>query len=253
MSEHICLEDLTATAETLLRCFEQTPPKPSSVILSASEIAATIDHTLLKPEATPAMIDRLCEEGRKYRFASVCVNSLYVRQCVHALEGSGIPVCSVVGFPLGAMETRAKAFEARSAIQDGAREIDMVLPIGLLLSGEYLRVYQDISEVVNECHAHGAICKVIIEAALLSDLEKVIACLLLKKAGADFAKTSTGFGPGGATLHDVSLMRAVVGPDLGVKAAGGIRTYEAALAMVRAGASRIGASSGVRIVQDAPR
>ena len=220
-------------------------PRP----LTAAELAALIDHTLLKPETTPEMIDTLCAEAKKYGFASVCVNPYYVARCAEALAGSDVAVCSVVGFPLGATLPSIKAFEAQRAIEEGASEIDMVINIGALISGDYDAVKRDLNAVVAVCHAHDAICKVIIEAALLTDEQKVHACLLILEAGADYCKTSTGFGPGGATLEDVALMRHVVGPALGVKAAGGIRSYESAIA---AGASRIGASAGVQIVQAAP-
>ena len=212
-----------------------------------------IDHTALKPETTPDMISRLCQEAREYGFASVCVNSTNVTQCVAELQGSDIPVCSVVGFPLGASMAGAKAHEASLCIGAGATEIDMVLNIGALKAGDFALVRDDVAQVAKACRTGPAILKVIIEACLLTDQEKVVACLLAVDAGADYVKTSTGFSTGGATVADVALMRGVVGPDLGVKAAGGIRTYETALAMVSAGASRIGASSGIAIVQGATR
>jgi deoxyribose-phosphate aldolase len=221
---------------------------------TAAQLAGMIDHTLLKAEATPSMIDALCAEAREYRFASVCVNPCYVAQCARALAGTDILVCSVVGFPLGANTSETKAREAQRAIADGAREIDMVIHVGALKSASvsgYARVREDVAAVVALCHPAGAICKVIIEAALLTDEEKVVACLLAVDAGADFCKTSTGFGPGGATPEDVALMRLTVGPGVGVKAAGGIRDYEAALAMLSAGANRIGASASVKIIQQA--
>ena len=228
------------------------PAEPRDLTLSASALARTIDHTLLKPEATPEMIDTLCTEAREYGFASVCVNPSNVSRCADNLAGSSVPVCSVVGFPLGATLTSVKAFETLQAMDAGATEIDMVINIGALKDGDYDLVREDISAVAKACHKREVVCKVIIEAALLTDEEKVAACLLIADAGADYSKTSTGFGPSGATVEDVALMRAVA-PDLGVKAAGGIRTYDAALAMLRAGATRIGASSGIAIVQGAPR
>ncbi len=215
------------------------------------DVAKLIDHTLLKPDATQDQIAQLCYEARKYGFAAVCVNPTNVKLCSQLLQGSPVHVCAVVGFPLGATPPEVKAFEAQQAIENGASEIDMVLNIGALKSKDYTLVERDIGTVARTCHAGGAILKVIIEAALLSDEEKVIACQLAKAAGADYVKTSTGFGPGGATAHDVALMRRAVGPEIGVKAAGGIHTYEEAQAMVAAGATRIGASAGVKIVQQA--
>jgi len=206
---------------------------------------------LLKPEATRDQIVQLCREAREYGFASVCVNPSYVKLAAELLRGSSVKVCSVVGFPLGATLPEVKAYEARRAIEEGAAEIDMVINIGALKSGDLELVKRDIASVVDVCHAKGALCKVIIEAALLTDEEKVLACQLARAAGADYVKTSTGFGPGGATVQDVALMRRTVGPEMGVKAAGGIRSYEAAKSMVEAGATRIGASAGVKIVQEA--
>ena len=216
-----------------------------------TNIAKIIDHTLLKPEATRDQIVQLCREAREYGFAAVCVNPSYVKLAAELLRGSSVKVCSVVGFPLGATLPEVKAYEARRAIEEGATEIDMVINIGALKSGDLELVKRDIASVVDVCHAKGALCKVIIEAALLTDEEKVLACQLARAAGADYVKTSTGFGPGGATVQDVALMRRTVGPEMGVKAAGGIRSYEAAKSMVEAGATRIGASAGVKIVQEA--
>jgi deoxyribose-phosphate aldolase len=212
-----------------------------------------IDHTLLKPDATQDQIAQLCYEARKYGFASVCVNPTNVSLCTQLLKGSGVPVCTVVGFPLGATSTEVKVFEAQQAIRDGATEVDMVINVGALKSRDYELVERDVASVARACHAGNAILKVIIEAALLTDEEKVVACQLVKVASADFVKTSTGFGPGGATLEDVTLMRRVVGPTMGVKAAGGIRTYEDAQKMIAAGATRIGASASVKIVQEGAR
>jgi deoxyribose-phosphate aldolase len=214
-------------------------------------MAHMIDHTLLKPDATQDEIAQLCYEARKYDFASVCVNPANVELCAQLLKGSGVPVCTVVGFPLGATSTETKVFESQQAIREGATEVDMVINVGALKSRDYELVERDIASVARACHAGDAILKVIIEAALLTDEEKVAACQLAKVAGADFVKTSTGFGPGGATAEDVALMRRVVGLTMGVKAAGGIRSYEDAQKMIAAGASRIGASASVKIMQEA--
>lgn len=211
-------------------------------------IASTIDHTLLKPEATSAEVDKLCAEALQHRFASVCVNGTWVRRCAEILHGSGVAVCSVVGFPLGAMAPEVKAYEARRAIEDGACEIDMVLNVGALKSGDHDFVRRDIAGLAQVCHRHGARLKVILETALLGDDEKVRACELAREAGADFVKTSTGFSKGGATVHDVALMRRTVGPTMGVKASGGVRDAKDAKAMLEAGATRLGASASVAIV-----
>ena len=216
-------------------------------------LAHMIDHTLLKPDATQDQIAQLCFEARKHKFASVCVNSGQVKLCAELLKGSGIPVCTTIGFPLGATPTDVKVFEAQQAIREGASELDMVINVGALKSRDYELVRRDIASVARACHAGNALLKVIIETALLTDEEKVIACQLAKVAGADFVKSSTGFGPGGATPEDVALMRRVVGPSMGVKAAGGIRTYEDAQKMIAAGASRIGASASVKIIQHAEK
>jgi deoxyribose-phosphate aldolase len=212
-------------------------------------LAHMIDHTLLKPDATQDQIAQLCYEARKYEFASVCVNPANVELCSQLLKGSRVLVCTVVGFPLGATSTETKVFETQQAIRGGANEVDMVINVGALKSRDYELVERDVAAVARACHAANAILKVIIEAALLTDEEKVAACQLAKVAGADFVKTSTGFGPGGATVEDVGLMRRVVGPAMGVKAAGGIRTTEDAKRMVAAGASRIGASASIKIIQ----
>jgi deoxyribose-phosphate aldolase len=215
-----------------------------------SDVAATIDHTLLKPEASRADIEKLCREAAEFRFATVCVNPFWVSLAARLLRGSGVGVCSVVGFPLGATTADVKQHETRRAIYDGATEIDMVINVGALKSGDLRTVERDIEAVVDPCRQCEVVSKVIIEAALLTDDEKVTACTLSKAAGADFVKTSTGFGPGGATAADVALMRRVVGADMGVKAAGGVRDLEGLKAMVAAGASRVGASAGVKIVQE---
>ncbi len=210
-----------------------------------------VDHTLLKPEATAADIRKVCAEARHYGFASVCVNPYWVRLVAGELAGSPVKVCSVVGFPLGASGTEIKVAETSSAIRDGAREIDMVLNIGELCGGNHDAVRGDIQAVVETAHAGGAIVKVILETALLNDEQKVAASLLAKEADADFVKTSTGFGPSGATAADVALMRRTVGPAMGVKASGGVRTIEDLKAMVAAGANRVGASASVKIVEAA--
>ncbi len=216
--------------------------------MSDSELARMIDHTLLKPDATEKDIEQLCSEAKQYGFASVCVNPSYVKLCSQLLRNSGVHVCAVVGFPLGATSTTTKAFEATQAIKDGAREVDMVINIGMLKSGEFGFVEEDIRAVVSAAHHFGALTKAILEMCLLTEEEKVKACALAKNAGADFVKTSTGFSKGGATPEDVALMRKTVGQKLGVKASGGVRSYEQAKALIASGANRIGASASVRIV-----
>ncbi len=231
--------------------------KPHDTPVSQAEegevlIARMIDHTLLKPDASTEQLARLCEEARDYHFASVCVNPANVRACAALLaDVEGVAVCTVIGFPLGANTTAVKEYETLQAITDGATEVDMVLNIGAIKSKNWPLVREDIARVVTAAHAGGARCKVILETGLLSDEEKARACQICRDAGADFVKTSTGFGPGGATAEDIALMRQTVGPDMGVKASGGIRTYEDARRMIAAGATRIGASAGVSIVQEA--
>ena len=217
---------------------------------AAGGVATMIDHTLLKADATRKDIQALCREAAEYRFASVCVNPTWVAECARLLRGTPVKVCSVVGFPLGATTPDVKHYETRRAIFDGAQEIDMVINVGALKSGDLRVVERDIEGVAAPCREAGVLSKVIIEAALLADDEKVTACTLARAAGADYVKTSTGFGPGGATAADVALMRRVVGDEMGVKAAGGVRDLEGLKAMVAAGATRIGASAGVRIVQE---
>ena len=212
------------------------------------DLASFIDHTLLKPESTAVDIDKLCDEAAKYRFAAVCVNPAWVRRASSRLQGTGITVASVVGFPLGAAVPEIKAMETRRALRDGAREIDMVLNIGALKSGDHELVRRDIVGVADACREVGALCKVILETALLTDEEKVVACRLAKAAKAHYVKTSTGFSKGGATVFDVALMREAVGPKLGVKASGGIRSKDDAEQMIAAGATRIGASAGVQMM-----
>ena len=218
---------------------------------TAHDWASLIDHTLLKPEASETDIRKLCDEAAQFGFASVCVNPAWVKRASEFLRGTGVPVCTVIGFPLGATLPDVKAFEARRAIFNGAREVDMVINIGALKSGDDCAVEDDIRAVAQAAHENGVLLKVIIETALLTDEEKVRACLASKNAGADFVKTSTGFAKGGATVEDVSLMRRTVGSALGVKASGGVKGIDDARAMFEAGATRIGASVGVKIAQEA--
>ena len=226
--------------------------KNNTFKITAAEMAQYIDHTLLKPEATPAAFDKLCEEAVSYGFKAVCVNSGWVAYVANKLKGTEIAVCSVIGFPLGAMHSQGKAFEARQAVEDGALELDMVLNIGAMKAGNLVAVEEDILAVRHEAKAP-VLLKVIIETCLLTTAEKVKACEIAQKAGADFVKTSTGFSAGGATLEDVALMRKTVGPEMGVKASGGIKDYETAAAMIAAGATRIGAGAGVAIVSGAEK
>ena len=218
---------------------------------TAHDWASLIDHTLLKPDATESDIRKLCEEAAQFGFASVCVNPGWVKRASEFLKGTGVPVCTVIGFPLGATLSDVKAYEARRSIFNGAREVDMVINIGALKSGDDCLVEDDIRAVSDAAHENHILCKVIIETALLTDEEKVRACLAAKNAGADFVKTSTGFAKGGATAHDVALMRHTVGSALGVMASGGVKGIEDARAMFEAGATRIGASVGVKIAQEA--
>lgn len=216
--------------------------------LDRKQLAKYIDHTALKADTTAAQIDKLCQEARHFGFAAVCVNPVWVKRAADALQDTDVGVACVVGFPLGANVSRIKALEARQALQDGASELDMVMNVGALKDEDYETVRNDIAAVAEATREAGALCKVIIEASLLTDDQKRTACRLAQEAGADFVKTSTGFGPGGATVHDVALMRETVGPELGLKAAGGIKTAEQARQMIEAGATRIGASAGVQIV-----
>lgn len=232
---------------------QHLPPMPAGGVLENPNLAACIDHTLLKPDGTLAQLEQLCREARDCHFATVCVNGIFVPRAARWLQGSGVAVCTVVGFPLGAVPSRVKVYETRQAVVDGAAEIDMVIPVGLLKSGEYAAVLDDIAAVTEAAHTEGAAVKVILEMVLLTQREKILSCLLCKAAGADFVKTSTGFAASGATVEDVRLMRAVVGPisSMGVKAAGGIRTLKDARAMLEAGANRLGASASVKIMQEA--
>lgn len=218
--------------------------------LTPADLAKLIDHTLLKPEATEEQVRKLCEEAKTHQFMSVCVNPHWVPLCAELLRGTDVKVCTVIGFPLGANRSEIKAVEAEDAIERGATEVDMVINIGALKSKQFDVVLNDIRAVVDAA-AGKALVKVIIEASLLTDEEKVKACQLAREAGADFVKTSTGFSTGGATVADIALMRSTVGPTMGVKASGGVRDYESTMAMVRAGATRIGASAGIAIVSGA--
>lgn len=219
--------------------------------MKAETIASLIDHTILKPEATAAQVRQLCEEALRYKFASACVNPFYVPLAVEMVRGSSVKVCTVAGFPLGATTTDSKVFEAQEAVQHGAREIDMVMNVGALKSGDDAAVEEDMRRVADACHRGHALCKVILENCLLTDEEKIRACKIAVHAGVDYVKTSTGFNASGATAEDVVLMRATVGPKIGVKASGGIRTLEDVRKMVAAGATRIGTSSGVKIIEQA--
>lgn len=216
--------------------------------LTEEQLASAIDHTLLKPEATPEQIRKLCSEAKEFGFASVCINPVYVSLAAGELKGTAVKVCTVIGFPLGATSSAVKAFETEDVIRNGASEVDMVIPVGLLKAGDYRAVLEDIRSVVQAAKGQ-ALVKVIIETCLLTDEEKIAACLLAKQAGADYVKTSTGFSTGGATKEDIALMRETVGPKMGVKASGGVRTREDGLSMLAAGATRIGASASVAIVQ----
>ncbi|NLE43781.1 MAG: deoxyribose-phosphate aldolase [Chloroflexi bacterium] len=216
------------------------------------ELARYIDHTLLKADAQAEQIRVLCDEARDFGFATVCINPVYVPLAASRLSGSEVAVCTVIGFPLGANRSAIKLAEAEQALFEGANELDLVIHIGALKSGEHSQVETEIASLARVCHAANSTLKVIIETALLTQEEKVVACQIAKAAEADFVKTSTGFSTGGATVQDVRLMRQTVGPGMGVKAAGGIRTYADAIAMIAAGASRIGASASVQIVAEAP-
>jgi deoxyribose-phosphate aldolase len=226
-----------------------TPSSTST--LSGYDLARYIDHTVLKPEAAEAQLVQLCEEARRYQFMAVCVNPVWVKRCAQWLQGSSTRIATVVGFPLGATLPEVKAYETQQVLEAGAQEVDMVINVGALKSKDYALVTRDIAAVVRAVRSGGAITKVIIEAALLDDEEKVIACQLAVEVGAEFVKTSTGFASSGATAHDVALMCQTVGPQVGVKAAGGIRTYADVLKMIEAGATRIGASASVKIMQEA--
>ena len=230
----------------------QLPAAPAQLnIPEGKQIAGWIDHTLLKPEATAAQVRILCQEAMQYHFATVCINPVYVPLACGLLKDAPEAICTVVGFPLGAVLPEFKVYETLGCLSAGASEIDMVINIGALKSEAFGLIMNEIQAVTQTAHNQGAITKVILETVLLTRREKILACLISKAAGADFVKTSTGFGTGGATIEDVDLMRRVVGSDMGVKAAGGIRTYNDAIAMIKAGANRLGASAGVKIIQEA--
>jgi deoxyribose-phosphate aldolase len=216
-------------------------------INTPADLAPYIDHTLLKPDATEAQVKKLCEEAVQYGFCTVCVNPSWVVYCARKLRGTGVKVCAVVGFPLGATDSRTKAYETRNAIENGADEIDTVINVGALRNGDLKTVEADLRAVLTACR-NTTTTKAIIETCLLSDEEKIIASQIVKKVGYDFVKTSTGFSTAGATAHDVALIRRTVGPKVGIKAAGGIRTYEDALLMIRSGATRLGCSASIKIV-----
>jgi len=251
MDQNQLIDKIVAEVVARLHASQSGSPGPgtgsAADSLKPADLARYIDHTLLKPEATQGQVDKLCEEAAQHHFYSVCVNSNWAEHCARKLGGTGVKVCAVVGFPLGAMDIRAKAFEARTAVANGAAEIDMVMNVGAMKASDGKTVREDMLAVRRACRA-GIVLKVIIETCLLSDDEKVLACQIAKDIGADFVKTSTGFNKGGATVADVSLMRRTVGPKMGVKAAGGVKSFEEAIQMIRAGATRIGTSSGVLLV-----
>ncbi len=239
------LRNIPVTGEEKKSVIE-TPAREGSTI-TPKDLPPYIDHTLLRPDVCRSMIEKLCEEAIQYHFCAVCVNPYWVPLCARKLRGTGVKVCTVVGFPLGACESRTKAFEARNAIENGADEVDMVINIGALKSRDLKTVEEDLLAVKRACRST-TVTKAIIETCLLSDEEKIIAAELVKKTGYDFVKTSTGFSTGGATAHDVALLRRTVGPKMGVKASGGIRTFEDARLMILSGATRLGTSASVKIV-----
>jgi deoxyribose-phosphate aldolase len=248
----ISQEDVERITKRVKELLQAGGASADSQIVTPSELARLIDHTLLRPEASTADIQKLCDEAVKHGFYSVCVNPAYVKQACSLVRNSPVKVCCVVGFPLGAQSSQIKVLEARRAIREGAREIDMVINIGALRSGDDDLVLKDIRGVVEACMEGRALCKVILETSLLTNEEKVRACQLSMKAGADFVKTSTGFSTGGATAEDIALMAKTVAPkQLGVKASGGVRTYADAIKMIGAGATRIGSSNSVKIVEEA--
>ena len=247
-----CVQTCQAKTRTIVACGADRVTASAKVTKVDSALARIIDHTLLKPDATKPEILKVCAEAREYGFASVCINPYWVPTVAAALAGSPVKVCTVIGFPLGANTTEVKVRETEVALRAGAQEIDMVMNVGALKSGDAETVKLDIAAVVEVAHRAGAIVKVILETAYLDDNQKATACALAKLAHADFVKTSTGFGPSGATAHDIALMRSIVGPDMGVKASGGVRTLADVRQMEAAGATRIGASASVKIVQGAP-
>ena len=250
--DNLCVKTCFDEAGQVISAGAERLTSTLGVVPTDTSVSKYIDHTLLKAEATREQITQLCFEARKYNFATVCVNATHTRLCVNLLRGSGVGVAVVVGFPLGATTPEVKAFEAEQALREGASEIDMVINIGAIKDRNLELAARDVRAVVNAVHGMNGILKVIIETALLTDEEKQIACLISKEAGADFVKTSTGFSTAGATVEDVALMRRTVGPLLGVKAAGGVRSDEDLQKMVKAGATRIGTSAGVKIVHGGP-
>jgi deoxyribose-phosphate aldolase len=244
---YLCVTNNPGGVKTILNGGASRVSSTIGVVNVPADVARYIDHTLLKPDATREQYEQLCDEAARYGFYSVCVNSFWVPLCAKRLRGKDVKVCSVVGFPLGAMDSRSKGFETRNAIENGASEIDMVINVGALKSGDVDEVEKDIRAVARACRST-TVLKVIMETCLLTDDEKVLACEISKKAGADYVKTSTGFSTGGATAHDISLMRRVVGPSMGIKASGGVRSFEDAKLMIESGATRIGASASVKIV-----
>ena len=250
--DNLCVKTCFDEAGQVISAGAERLTSTLGAVPTDANVAKYIDHTLLKAEATREQVTQLCFEARKYNFATVCVNATHTKLCVNLLRGSGVGVAVVVGFPLGATTPEVKAFEAEQALQEGASEIDMVINIGAIKDRSLDVAARDVRAVVNAVHSNGGILKVIIETALLTDEEKQIACLIAKEAGADFVKTSTGFSTAGATVEDVALMRRTVGPTIGVKAAGGVRSDEDLQKMVKAGATRIGTSAGVKIVHGDP-
>ena len=252
MDEKELIEKITREVVAQLKSDSDKTSKADSAqstgdVILPSELAKYIDHTLLKPDATGSDIDKLCSEARQYGFYSVCVNTTWAERCAKNLTGTGVKVCVVVGFPLGAMNSRSKHFEARHAIEDGANEVDMVMNIGALKSGDVKLVKEDVQWVLRACGQRAKL-KVILETALLTDEEIVLACQICKEAGAHFVKTSTGFSTAGATPEHVALMKRTVGEHAEVKAAGGVRTFDDAVKMIRAGATRLGTSGGIKII-----
>lgn len=249
MKHYATLDELVEQAIATYQAF--SAPAPGNLAtLDAAAVARLIDHTLLKPDATSAQIRKLCDEAKEFGFWSVCIHPSWTPYCLDYLSGSDVKVCTVIGFPLGATLPAVKAFEAEEVTKLGVQEVDMVLNVGRLKDQDYRIVNEDIAVVADAAHEHGALLKVIIETSLLTTEEKIAACVLCKQAGADFVKTSTGFNGGGATAADIALMRQVVGPEMGVKASGGVRTAQDALTMVAAGATRIGTSGGLAIVRE---
>jgi deoxyribose-phosphate aldolase len=250
--DNLCVKTCFDEAGQVISAGAERLSSTLGAVPTDANVAKYIDHTLLKAEATREQVTQLCFEARKFNFATVCVNATHTKLCANLLRGSGVGVAVVVGFPLGATTAEVKAFEAEQALQEGASEIDMVINIGAIKDRSLDIAARDVRAVVNAVHGNGGILKVIIETALLTDEEKQIACLIAKEAGADFVKTSTGFSTAGATVEDVALMRRTVGPTIGVKAAGGVRSDEDLQKMVKAGATRIGTSAGVKIVHGGP-